>query len=64
MQKAVALEKTPSEAGDVDIKLGEEVRVSDFMTTGFVRAAADLGRLKKIRAPPLHPPQQGYGVDF
>ena len=51
-QKAVALEKTPSEGGDVDIKLGEEARVSDFMTAGFVRAAADLGRLKKIGVAP------------
>ena len=41
--RAVALARTPSEAGEVDIKLGEEVRVSDFKPAGFVGVAADSG---------------------
>ena len=41
--RAVALARTLSEAGEVDIKLGEEVRVKDFKPAGFVGVAADSG---------------------
>jgi hypothetical protein len=33
----------PSEAGEVDIKLGEVARVSDFKPAGFVGVAVDSG---------------------
>ena len=39
---AVALERTPS-GGEVDIKLGDVARVSDFKPVGFVGVAADSG---------------------
>ena len=39
----MALARTPSEAGEVDIKLGEEVRVRESKPAGFVGVATDSG---------------------